>query len=180
MVVLDALCQYARGCLEKPEWDGSVKVEEAKAARAARVEQRKAAKGKGKGEGKADGDAVDDDQEERDDADSGEAADEEDDDNDDEDEDPLDPDIELLLHCTLPLFQSQNAAVILSAVRLFYYIGPADSPDIGQETLVAPLLRVCDNPLVHEEYAWTGWETAKVVARERPVTSFPFAPYFYG
>lgn len=91
--------------------------------------------------------------------------------NDDEQEE-LDPDIELLLHCAIPLFQSRNSAVVLGNVKLFYLVAPASHEEVGQDKLVRPLLRLM-NGLEGEEVRAVATEVCRQVAEERPVGSAP-------
>lgn len=83
----------------------------------------------------------------------------------------MDPDLELLLHCTLPLFQSRNPAVTLAAVRLFYLCAPvqAQSQDMGQSNIVPALLRLCSATAETSGIAWTAWEVVREIAEQRPV-----------
>lgn len=86
-----------------------------------------------------------------------------------DEENELDPDIELLLHCALPLFQSRNSAVVLGNVKLFYLIAPASHEEIAQDRLVRPLLRLLNGLESDEVRAITG-EVCRQVAEERPVS----------
>jgi AP-3 complex subunit beta len=86
----------------------------------------------------------------------------------DEEQEDLDPDIELLLHCAIPLFQSRNSAVVLGNVKLFYLIAPASHEEVGQDKLVRPLLRLM-NGLEGEEVRAIAAEVCRQVAEERPV-----------
>ncbi|KAJ9115001.1 hypothetical protein QFC22_005329 [Naganishia vaughanmartiniae] len=85
----------------------------------------------------------------------------------DEDADELDPDIELLLHCATPLFQSRNSAVVLGTVRLFYLVAPASHEEVGQAKLVRPLIRLM-NGLGSAEVKAVAAEVCRQVAEERP------------
>ncbi|KAJ9103367.1 hypothetical protein QFC19_004466 [Naganishia cerealis] len=85
----------------------------------------------------------------------------------DEDMDELDPDIELLLHCAIPLFQSRNPAVVLGTIRLFYLIAPASHEEIGQDKLVRPLIRLM-NGLGSAEVRAIATEVCRQIAEERP------------
>lgn len=87
---------------------------------------------------------------------------------DDEEQEEMDPDIELLLHCAIPLFQSRNSAVVLGTVTLFYLIAPASNAEVGQDKLVRPLLRLM-NGLEGEEVRAMATEVCRQVAEERPV-----------
>lgn len=86
-----------------------------------------------------------------------------------EEQDELDPDIELLLHCAIPLFQSRNSAVVLGNVKLFYLIAPASHDEVGQDKLVRPLLRLM-NGLESDEVRAITAEVCRQVAEERPVS----------
>lgn len=85
----------------------------------------------------------------------------------------LDPDIELLLHCALPLFQSRNYAVVISAVKLFYELAPSscdhDGEDISQRAIIQPLLKLADGGnCARPEVSSIALEVCVAVARERP------------
>ena len=86
-----------------------------------------------------------------------------------DEEDELDPDIELLLHCALPLFQSRNSAVVLGNVKMFYLIAPASHEEVAQDRLVRPLLRLL-NGLESDEVRAITAEVCRQVAEERPVS----------
>jgi AP-3 complex subunit beta len=85
-----------------------------------------------------------------------------------EEQEELDPDIELLLHCAIPLFQSRNSAVVLGTVKLFYLLAPASHEEVGQDKLVRPLLRLM-NGLEGEEVRAIAAEVCRQVAEERAV-----------
>jgi AP-3 complex subunit beta len=86
----------------------------------------------------------------------------------------LDPDLELLLHCTLPLFQSRNPAVTLAAIRLFYLCASnqISSEDLSQHKIVPPLLRLCSVTQDTSEVAWSAWEVVREIAEQRPASLF--------
>lgn len=86
-----------------------------------------------------------------------------------DEQDELDPDIELLLHCAIPLFQSRNSAVVLANVKLFYLVAPASHEEVAQEKLVRPLLRLM-NGLESDEVRAITAEVCRQVADERPVS----------
>jgi AP-3 complex subunit beta len=86
-----------------------------------------------------------------------------------DEQDELDPDIELLLHCATPLFQSRNSAVVLGNVKLFYLIAPATHEEVAQDKLVRPLLRLM-NGLESDEVRAITAEVCRQVAEERPVS----------
>jgi AP-3 complex subunit beta len=86
-----------------------------------------------------------------------------------EEQDELDPDIELLLHCATPLFQSRNSAVVLGNVKLFYLIAPVSHEEVAQDKLVRPLLRLM-NGLESDEVRAITAEVCRQVAEERPVS----------
>ncbi|GHJ84817.1 hypothetical protein NliqN6_1219 [Naganishia liquefaciens] len=90
-----------------------------------------------------------------------------------DEEDELDPDIELLLHCALPLFQSRNSAVVLGNVKLFYFIAPASHDEVAQNRLVRPLLRLL-NGLESDEVRAITAEVCRQVAEERPWLLSPY------
>ncbi|KZP00657.1 hypothetical protein CALVIDRAFT_533665 [Calocera viscosa TUFC12733] len=56
----------------------------------------------------------------------------------DEKDDGMDPDLDLLLDCAEPLFQSRNPAVVMAVVRLFYYCAPLTY----RVKVVKPMLRL--------------------------------------
>ena len=84
----------------------------------------------------------------------------------------MDPDLELLLHCTLPLFQSRNPAVTLAAVRLFFLCAPQEeqSEGLASKRIVPPLLRLCSSAPDASGIAWAAWEVAREIAEQRPVS----------
>lgn len=86
----------------------------------------------------------------------------------------LDPDLELLLHCTLPLFQSRNPAVTLAAIRLFYLCASSQvsSEDLSQHKIIPPLLRLCSVTQDTNEVAWSAWEVVREIAEQRPASLF--------
>lgn len=86
-----------------------------------------------------------------------------------EEQEDLDPDIELLLHCASPLFQSRNSAVVLGNVKLFYLVAPTSHEEVGQDKLVRPLLRLM-NGLEGDEVRAVAAEVCRQVAEERPVS----------
>jgi hypothetical protein len=88
---------------------------------------------------------------------------------DERDDDDIDQDIYLLLFCAKPLLQSRNPSVVLGTVRLFYHLAPASHPEISQQLLVQPLLRLVDG-LVRPEIASLAVEVCQEVAEERPVS----------
>lgn len=92
-----------------------------------------------------------------------------------EDAEDLDPDIELLLHCAIPLFQSRNSSVVLGTIRLFYLIAPASHEEVGQAKLVRPLIRLM-NGLESTEVRTIATEVCRQVAEEKPVSQglFPY------
>lgn len=149
IVALEVLARYARAMLEKPESSGNVSPETAAAIRSEKDKKQKE-KSAGKEES----------QEE-----SPEGSEE--DDNDDEID--LDPDIELLLHCAVPLFQSRNYAVVLATIKLFYVLAPIDGGEIGQGIIVSPLLKLADDG-ARSEVETVAMELCVTIARERPVS----------
>jgi len=87
-------------------------------------------------------------------------------------EDDIDPDLALLLQCTLPLLQSRNASVVMAAMRLFYLCGPLEDlqSDLGQQAIVTPLLRLSYGSSDTGGISSLCWEILKVIAEERPVS----------
>jgi AP-3 complex subunit beta len=142
-IALDILIRYARAMLEKPESDSDT--QPSKVERSS--DQDKPSNGKGE-----------------------DAANRQDE---DQDADELDPDIELLLHCATPLFQSRNTAVVLGTIRLFYLIAPASHEEVGQAKLVRPLIRLM-NGLGSAEVKAVATEVSRQVAEERPVSEKKF------
>lgn len=86
----------------------------------------------------------------------------------------LDIDLAMLLHCSKPLFQSRNPAVVLATATMFYHLAPAGHALVGQELLVAPLLRLASGSdgrrAAGEEIAALTWEVIAGIAEERPVS----------
>ncbi|KZT56945.1 hypothetical protein CALCODRAFT_483572 [Calocera cornea HHB12733] len=85
----------------------------------------------------------------------------------DEKDDGMDPDLDLLLDCAEPLFQSRNPAVVMAVVRLFYYCAPLSyrvkvvkpmlrlmhiSPEIGGVVLGDLLLVASDEPKLLKDH----------------------------
>jgi AP-3 complex subunit beta len=82
----------------------------------------------------------------------------------------LDPDLALLLQCTLPLLQSRNASVVLAAVRTYYLCGPPQFlGDLGQQSIVTPLLRLSHGARETQEVESNCWEILRAIAEERSV-----------
>jgi AP-3 complex subunit beta len=97
------------------------------------------------------------------------------DDEDSEDEfEGVDTDLAMFLHLSKPLFQSRNPAVILGMANAYYHLAPAGNGIIGQEWLVAPLLRLAGSSsgstTAGEEIAALTWGVIASMAEERPVS----------
>lgn len=97
--------------------------------------------------------------------------------NDGKEDDDLDPDIELLLHCALPLFQSRNYAVVIATIKLFYELAPAEydyesltTEDISQQAIVQPLLKLADggSNCARPEVSSIALEVCVTIANDRP------------
>lgn len=149
--------RYGRVMLEKPEFAGNVNAEDVRRIKAERKVKKTVELNGKEGE-----DKDDDDDEQKDEKHI-------DDEEEEEEEDDLDPDLHLLLHCTLPLFQSRNPAVVLAAAKLFWELAPADHEEVGQERFVLPLLRLVDG-LVREEISGVVVDVCKEMIVERPVS----------
>lgn len=85
----------------------------------------------------------------------------------------LDTDLELLLHCVSPLLTSQNPAVVLGSVRVFYHCAPSNTedPEIRLEAIVQPLFRLCDlSGSLLTEVVSLAWGVMEEFARDQPVS----------
>ena len=92
---------------------------------------------------------------------------------DDESEDEfegIDIDLAMLLHCTRPLFQSRNPAVVLAISTTYFHLAPEDHPLIGQKLLVPPLLRLAGAPRSGEEITGLTWDVIAAMVEERAVS----------
>ena len=85
----------------------------------------------------------------------------------------VDIDLAMLLDCAKPLFQSRNPGVVLATAKTFYHLAPPGHAVIGQELLVAPLLRLAGSSRAAvvggEEVAALTWDVIASMADERPV-----------
>ena len=85
----------------------------------------------------------------------------------------IDIDLAMLLHCSNPLFQSRNPAVVLATAVMYYHLAPAGHKSIGQETLVSPLLKLAamSGAEAHsEETALMTWSVIASMVEERSVS----------
>ena len=95
---------------------------------------------------------------------------------DDESEDEyagIEMDLAMLLHCSRPLLQSRNPAVVLEAAVMYYHLAPAGHKSIGQEILVPPLLKLATiggAQIERSETALMAWQVIGAIVEERPVS----------
>lgn len=83
----------------------------------------------------------------------------------------LDEDLAMLLHYSKPLFHSRNPAVILATAKMWYALAPAQNKAVGQDQIVAPLLRLAGSAGAHrQEIAAVTWDVIATMAEERPVS----------
>jgi AP-3 complex subunit beta len=86
----------------------------------------------------------------------------------------LDVDLAMLLDHAKPLLQSRNPAVILAAAKMYYNLAPVGHPAVGQELMVAPLLRLAGSAGADlngtGDVAILTWEVIASMAEERPVS----------
>jgi len=87
----------------------------------------------------------------------------------------LDVDLAMLLDHAKPLLQSRNPAVILAAAKMYYNLAPAGHAVVGQELMVAPLLRLAGSAGADAngfpEIATLTWEVIASMAENRPVSA---------
>ena len=81
----------------------------------------------------------------------------------------IDIDLAMFLHCTRPLFQSRNPAVLLAISTTYFHLAPRDHSLIGQQLLVPPLLRLAGAPRSGEEITAMTWDVIAAMVEERPV-----------
>ncbi|KAI9632628.1 adaptin N terminal region-domain-containing protein [Dioszegia hungarica] len=77
----------------------------------------------------------------------------------------VDIDLAMFLDCAKPLFQSRNPAVVLAMAKAYYHLAPAGHKLVGQEQLVAPVLRLANGKA---EVMGLAWEVIAVMSEERP------------
>lgn len=82
----------------------------------------------------------------------------------------IDIDLAMLLDCARPLFQSRNPAVLLAICTTYFHLAPLDHPSIGQQLLVAPLLRLAGAPRDGEEVTALAWDVVSAMIDARPVS----------
>lgn len=91
----------------------------------------------------------------------------------------LDLDLAMLLDHAKPLLHSRNPAVVLAAAQMFYNLAPGGHEALGQELLVAPLLRVAGTNSGEDagsrEIAALTWNVLASMAEERPVSTLAFS-----
>ncbi|ORY24055.1 adaptin N terminal region-domain-containing protein [Naematelia encephala] len=78
----------------------------------------------------------------------------------------IDEDLAMLLHLSKPLFQSRSPAVVLGMAKMYYHLAPPKHQAVGQELLVAPLLRLAGSS--GPEMSTLTWEVIVAMAEERP------------
>ncbi|ORX33246.1 adaptin N terminal region-domain-containing protein [Kockovaella imperatae] len=78
----------------------------------------------------------------------------------------IDLDLAMLLHCSKPLFQSRNPAVVLGTAIMYYHLAPSGHASIGQENLVSPLLKLAST--AEDESALMAWQVIGAIVEERP------------
>lgn len=87
----------------------------------------------------------------------------------------IDEDLAMLLHHVRPLFHSRNPAVALGTAKLYYHLAPPAHPLVGQQLLVAPLLRLAGSTGRTEaggqEAAALTWDVIASMTEERPVSA---------
>ena len=94
---------------------------------------------------------------------------------DDDEEDEfagIDDDLAMLLHCSKVLFHSRNPAVVLATARMFYNLAPRGHKLVGQDLLVAPLIRLGESSDGEQIRALT-WDVIADITEERPVCLLP-------
>jgi AP-3 complex subunit beta len=85
----------------------------------------------------------------------------------------LDIDLAMLLDCARPLFQSRNPAVVLGIATTYFHLAPMHHPSIGQQLIVAPLLRLASAPRDGEEITALVWDVIAAMIEDRPVCLHP-------
>lgn len=84
----------------------------------------------------------------------------------------LDIDLAMLLDVSRPLLRCRNSATVLAAAKMYYNLAPAGNPSIGQEIIVAPLLRLAGTTAADStgsgEISVVTWEVIASMAEERP------------
>jgi AP-3 complex subunit beta len=79
----------------------------------------------------------------------------------------VDIDLAMFLDCAKPLFQSRNPAVVLAMAKAYYHLAPVGHKLVGQELLVAPMLRLANGKA---EVMGLAWEVIAAMSEERPVS----------
>lgn len=80
----------------------------------------------------------------------------------------VDVDLAMFLDCSKPLFQSRNPAVVMAVAKAYYYLAPGKHRMVGQDLLVAPLLRLAATG--SPEVSALTWEVIAAMSEERPVS----------
>jgi AP-3 complex subunit beta len=84
----------------------------------------------------------------------------------------LDIDLAMLLDLSKPLLRSRNGAVVVAAAKMYYNLAPAGHPSVGQEVIVAPLLRLAGTSGADassgSEISAVTWDVISSMAEERP------------
>ena len=78
----------------------------------------------------------------------------------------VDLDLAMFLDCARPLFQSRNPAVVLGTAKAYYHLAPPGHAIIGQELLIAPILRLAgatSGPIAHMT-----WDVIASMVEEKP------------
>lgn len=81
----------------------------------------------------------------------------------------MDIDLAMFLDCSKPLFQSRNPAVVLAMAKAYYHLAPAGHRLVGQELLVAPMLRLANGK--RDEVTTLAWDVIASMSEERPVSA---------
>ncbi|CAK9781254.1 ARM repeat-containing protein [Cutaneotrichosporon oleaginosum] len=84
----------------------------------------------------------------------------------------LDIDLAMLLDLSKPLLRSRNGAVVIAAAKMYYNLAPPGHSSVGQEIIVAPLLRLAGtsgaDTVSGTEISVVTWDVIASMAEERP------------